>query len=204
MSDRVKPSKPQSIKGSRLNNSVLLESGCSYDDVQLQTWLKQIPVNYVEMTTSGNESVQCVCVGLRGSTCVRMSNLQLPRELHMVVVDQDVGNELFLPCREGQRSLCDVWTDVHFQECMSTSGAVPHLQTITTITTSHGVKLHSRERNMNVWREIPPEGSAHSWNLLWSKRAITIMDFLYFPFLNLSSFYNTENEWNHIDIPCRS
>lgn len=90
MSDRVKPSKPQSIKESRLNNSVLLESGCSYDeDVQLQTWLKQIPVNYVD--NSGNEIVECVCV----------SNLQLPRELHVVIVDQDVGNELFLPCREG-------------------------------------------------------------------------------------------------------
>lgn len=69
---------------------------------------------------------------------VCVSNLQLPRELHVVVVDQDVGNELLLPCREGRGSLCDVWTDVHFQECVRTSGAVPHLQTITTITTSHG------------------------------------------------------------------
>lgn len=154
MSDRVKPSKPQSIKGSQLNNSILLESGCSYDDVQLQTWLKQIPVNCVEMTTSGNESVQCVCVFVCGSTCVYVclcvSNLQLPRELHVVVVDQDVGNEFLLPCRERRRSLCDLWTDVHFQECVSTSGAIPHLQTITTITTSHFPKLHSRERNMNV------------------------------------------------------
>lgn len=58
----------------------------------------------------------------------RSSDLQLPGNLHMVVVDEDVGDEGLPRRREGRRSLRDVWLNDHLQQGVRTSGPVPDLK----------------------------------------------------------------------------
>lgn len=56
------------------------------------------------------------------------SDLQLPGELHVVVVDEDVGDEALFLSRERRRSLGDVRLDYHLQQRVRTPGPVPHLR----------------------------------------------------------------------------
>lgn len=58
-----------------------------------------------------------------------MSDLQLPGDLHVVVVDEDVGNEVLSLSRGRRQSFCDARLHDDLQQSVRTSGPVPHLET---------------------------------------------------------------------------
>ena len=67
------------------------------------------------------------------------SDLQLPGDLHVVVVGEDVGDEALSAFGEGGRSLGDARLHDHVQQRVRTPGPVPHLKGET-------VRVRGRER----------------------------------------------------------
>lgn len=49
-------------------------------------------------------------------------------ELHVVVIDEDIGDKVLSLRGEGGRPLCDIWLDHDFQQRVRTPGPVPHLK----------------------------------------------------------------------------
>lgn len=80
------------------------------------------------------------------------SDLQLLGELHMVVIDEDVSNEVLSINREGGRSNHDVWLNYHLQQSVGTPGPIPHLKRHKKMT---GDEIQSQGQDTQVFSVLP-------------------------------------------------